>query len=135
LVDVIAWTRRSFVGHRSAHALAPDHPLQTHTAHQPFDSAAGNLKALAFELPPDLACAVDAEVLIEHPLDLCSKLCIALGAWRCRLRMRTAMHTEAIGRWGNRQYTADWLDPIRRPVLVDEGHHVLDRRSSSAWAK
>jgi hypothetical protein len=61
---MIAWTGRSLVGNRGAHALAPDHPLQTHTAHQPFDSTAGNLKAFAFELPPDLAGAVDAEILI-----------------------------------------------------------------------
>ena len=40
-----------------------------------------------------------------------------------------------IGRWGDRQHPADRLDPIRPAVIVDEGDHGLNRRSSSAWAK
>src|SRR5690606_9438335 len=107
----------------------------THTAHQPFDSAAGDFEAFALQLPPDFTRPINAEVLIEHPLDLHSKFRIALRARRYRLRMRTPMHTEAIGRWGDRQYTADRLDPIRRPVLINESNHVLNRRSSSACAK
>src|SRR5438270_1978815 len=41
----------------------------------------------------------------------------------------------AVGRWGNRQHFADRLDPIRATVIVDEGDHRLNGRSSSAWAK
>jgi hypothetical protein len=40
-----------------------------------------------------------------------------------------------IGRRGDRQNLADRLDPVRFPVIVEEGDHGLDRRSSSAWAK
>src|SRR5580658_4242627 len=40
-----------------------------------------------------------------------------------------------IGRQGDRQQLADRLDPMRLAVIVDEGNHGLNRRSSSAWAK
>src|SRR5260370_8004815 len=40
-----------------------------------------------------------------------------------------------IGRQGDRQHPADRLDPMRLAVIVDEGNHGLNRRSSSAWAK
>ena len=40
-----------------------------------------------------------------------------------------------IRRRGDRQHPADRLDPVDGAVLVDEGDHGLDRRSSSAWAK
>ena len=41
----------------------------------------------------------------------------------------------AIRRRGDRQNTADRLDPVHSAVLVNEGDHGLNRRSSSAWAK
>src|SRR6202011_3666307 len=40
-----------------------------------------------------------------------------------------------IGRQGDRQHPADRLDPMRLAVIVDEGNHGLNRRSSAAWAK
>jgi len=40
-----------------------------------------------------------------------------------------------IRRRGNRQNPADRLDPIRRAMIINEGDHVFDRRSSSASAK
>ena len=40
-----------------------------------------------------------------------------------------------VGRRGDRQHTADRLDPVDGAVLVDEGDHGLDRRSSSAMRK
>src|ERR1700722_14407146 len=40
-----------------------------------------------------------------------------------------------IGRQSDRQHPADRLDPTRLAVIVDEGNHGLNRRSSSAWAK
>src|SRR4051812_19024359 len=36
---------------------------------------------------------------------------------------------------GDRQHLADRLDPVDGAVLVDEGDHFLNGRSSSAWAK
>jgi hypothetical protein len=43
---------------------------QTHLAHQPLDGAAGNRKALAHDLPPNLAHAINREVLGKHTSDL-----------------------------------------------------------------
>ena len=40
-----------------------------------------------------------------------------------------------IARRGDRQNLADWLDPMRLAMIVDERNHGLNRRSSSAWAK
>lgn len=40
-----------------------------------------------------------------------------------------------IGRGGNRQHSADRLDPMDLTVIVDESDHRLNGRSSSAWAK
>jgi hypothetical protein len=40
-----------------------------------------------------------------------------------------------VGRWGNRQHSADRLDPMRLAVIVNERDHGLNRRSSSPCAK
>src|SRR3954463_9619875 len=40
-----------------------------------------------------------------------------------------------IRRRGDRQHPADRLDPVGLTMLVDEGNHDRNRRSSSAWAK
>ena len=65
-VDVIARARRRFIAGGRAHRLAADYPCQAHLAHQPFHGTTGNHEALPHHLPPDLAHAVDGEVLGEH---------------------------------------------------------------------
>ena len=40
-----------------------------------------------------------------------------------------------IGRRGDRHNLADRLDPVGLTMVVDEGDHGLNRRSSSACAK
>jgi len=50
-------------------------------------------------------------------------------------RISTPGNMSVIGRRGDRQDFADRLDPMRRAVIVNEGDHGLNRRSSSAWAK
>jgi hypothetical protein len=42
---------------------------QTEGLHQPCHGAAGNIVTLTLQLPPDLAHAIDAEVLLYHPLN------------------------------------------------------------------
>lgn len=69
-VDVIQRTRRGLVVDRGRDGFAPDHPLQAHLPRQSRDRASGDVEALALELPPDLAHAVDGEVLLEHASDL-----------------------------------------------------------------
>ena len=62
--------------HRGADRLAADDAFEAHGPHQAGNRAAGHIEALALQLPPDLADAVDAEVRLEHTLDLVFQGCI-----------------------------------------------------------
>jgi len=134
-IDAIERADGCLVSDRCAHPLAADHPLQTHFLHQPGDRASGHLEALPLHLPPDLAHAIDLEVVIENPADLAHQLSIPLDPCRCRLRVLAAARMGVIGRRGDRQYAADRLDPVLIAVRIDEADHGFHRRSSSAWAK
>ena len=57
-------------GNGRADLLAPNSTRQAHLPHQAFDRAAGNSNAFAVQLPPDLGCAIDAEVILPDPPDL-----------------------------------------------------------------
>jgi hypothetical protein len=56
---------------------------------------------------------------IENPLGVEPKLFIPLARSGSR----------------DRQHVADWPDPVRIPMVIDEHRHHFDRRSSSAIAK
>jgi hypothetical protein len=92
------------------------------------------LRVLAPQLRPDLANAVDLELVVEDPTFL---------------RLQRGHHTRhvpiawpdqhaanmcVIIRGGDQHDFADRLDPMRLAVIVDERDHGLNRRSSSAWA-
>lgn len=47
----------------------------------------------------------------------------------------TACDVSVVGGRGERQNPADRLDPILTPMIVNEGDHRFDRRSSSAKVK
>ena len=115
--------------------FAADDPLQTHLPHQSRHRATGNIEAFALELPPDLAHAIDPEVLIEHAPNLDLQRGILPGPRRQLGGIAPPGHMGVIGRAGDRQDLADRLDPMRPTMIVDEGDHGLDRRSSSAVAK
>ena len=110
-------------------------PFKAHLAHQPGHRAARGTDAFALQLPPDLAHTVDAEILLEHSPDLALQSSITLGPVRELRRIMPLGHVIVIGRRGDRQHLADRLDPIRDAMIIDEGDHGLNRRSSSAWAK
>src|SRR5215510_3668128 len=114
---------------------AAHNPLQPERSHQSFDGTAGDGDALPAELSPDLACAVDLEVIIIHAPDFTRNLSIASKARRFSLRLSLSRFLFVVGRGGDRQLLADRLDTIRGSVLVDKRHHYFGRRSSSAWAK
>jgi len=69
-VHMIERARRCLVLHRCSDRLAPDRPFKTHLTHQPGDGAAGDVEALPPQLPPDLAHAIDPEVLLEDAPNL-----------------------------------------------------------------
>ena len=134
-VDVIQRTWRGLVADRGLDGFAADDPLQTHVPHQSRHCATGNIEAFALELSPDLAHAVDPEVLLEDAPDLDLQRGVLPGARRQLGRIAPLGHMGVVGRGGDRQDLADRLDPMRPTMIVDEGDHGLDRRSSSAIAK
>jgi hypothetical protein len=134
-IDPIERARDSLVTGCGLERLAPDSALQAHGSHQARHRAAGDRDLLPVELAPDLAHAIDAEVRLEHAPDLGLQGRIALGAARQLLRVGSSRDMGVIRRRGDRQDPADRLDPVGVPMLVDEGDHDLNRRSSSAIAK
>jgi len=84
-IDMIERARRRLVADRRPHGLASDHTLQAKVRHQPLDGAAGNRKAFSPQLPPDLARAVDAEILVVDALDLRHERLVTLQPpWQAR---------------------------------------------------
>lgn len=120
---------------RDAVALAAARPREPEPPHQALDSAARDADPLAVELGPDLVGAVDGEVGCVDPGDLDLEIFVAQGA-----RRRRTLPRHPVGVRGNLatvlgEHPTDRLDPEARPVGVDEGHYLGDRRSSSAPKK
>src|SRR3954463_7837041 len=134
-IDAIERARRGLIADRGPHRLAPHGPLQAHGPHQARHRAAGDPDPLPAELSPDLADAVDAEVRLIHAPDLDHQCCIPPGARGQPLRISPPGGMGVIRRRGDRQHPADRLDPVDGAMLVDEGDHGFDRRSSSAIAQ
>ena len=128
-----AWSR--FILHRGADRLAADDAVEAEVGHQPFDRAARDAEAFAQHLTPDLACAIDLEVLGEDALDLGLQRNVPLRPRRQLLGIDALGDVVAVGRRGDRQHLADRLDPMDLAVIVDKRDHRLNGRSSSAWAK
>src|SRR5665213_3580171 len=134
-VDVIEGARRGLVTHGRPDRLAADDAFEAHGLHQARDCAAGDIEALALQLPPDLANAVDAEVRLEHAPDLILQSGVPSRPGRQPGGVDALGDMVVIARRGDRQNLADRLDPMRLAMIVDERDHGLNRRSSSAWAK
>ncbi len=67
--------------------------------------------------------------------NLFSEFSVPLGPGREATRVLFSGFVLVVERSGDRQHPADRLDPVALAVLIDERHHHLGRRSSSAWAK
>ena len=84
---------------------------------------------------PQLEHAVDTKVFVEHA----SHHDLQLGVSPCPRRQpgRIAPPGDmvAVARRGDRQHSADRLDPVVGAVVIDEGDHRFSGRSSSAIAK
>jgi len=89
--------------------------LAANIAHEPLYRTPRHLMVLAPQLPPDLAHAIDVGG-------------VTLGSRRSLGRISTPGDMSVIGRRGDRQDFADWLDPMRLAVSVNEGDHGLNRR-------
>src|SRR5690348_4537991 len=134
-IDAIERTRGRGIADRGPDRLAPYHALQAHRAHQACHCAASDRDPFPEKLSPDLPDAVDAEVLLVYAPDFGPQGDIAPGPDRQLARIGAPGGMGVIRRRGDRQNAADRLDPVNGAVLVDEGDHGLNRRSSSAWAK
>src|SRR5690606_14321132 len=91
--------------------------------------------ALAPQLLPDLAYAVDLLVLVPDSADLLAQRIVPPRTVRAQLRVDASRRLRVVRRRGDRQHLADRLDPVDVAVFVDERRHGLNRRSSPAWAK
>jgi len=109
--------------------------LQTHGPHQPLDRATRHAFSLPQQLPPNLAHAINLEIVVEDAPDFLAQNRIAPRPRRALRGIAARRRMRPIGRRGDRQNLADRLDPVRLAMIVDEGDHGLNRRSSSAWAK
>ena len=68
-VHPVQRTRRGFVANRCLHTPSSAHSFETQPVHQSRHSVAADLEALPQKLPPDLAGAIDPEVLSMDPQD------------------------------------------------------------------
>ncbi len=129
-VHMIQRTGNRLVADRRAHRLAPDRSPKAHVPHQSGDRAASRVEALPPQLAPDLANAVDAEILLEYALDLDPQIGVAADPVGQTGGIGAPGKMGMIGRRGDRQDLADRLDPVGLPMIVDEGDHGLNRRSA-----
>jgi hypothetical protein len=106
------------VRRRGAHRLAAPRTLQALESHQPLDRAARHRHALAVQLPPDLASAIDLQVGSMDSLDLIDQDGIALGSLRHERRVAHPCRVAPVARRGNLQRLADRLDPEVFALLV-----------------
>jgi hypothetical protein len=131
-IDAIERTRGRCIADCGPDRLAPHHALQAHRPHQARYGAASECGPFPQKLSPDLPDAIDVEVLLVHAPDFGPQGDIALGPRGQLTRIGAPGGVGVIRRRGDRQNAADRLDPVQSAVLVDEGDHGLNRRSSSA---
>ncbi|OAZ59991.1 hypothetical protein SRCM100623_02907 [Acetobacter pasteurianus] len=100
----ILWTGPRRIGPCGSDPLATNDAFQPHPAHQPLYRAAGDIQAFTFELMPDLARSIDAEIIIPHSTDVIAQFFVFLAA---HTRIFLSGNSCIIGRWCNRQNPAD----------------------------
>ena len=128
---------RALAVHYRARGLRPPashRALQPQPAHQPRHRATRHRDPFTAKLAPDLAHPVHPEVLVVHPADLPAQPPVATHPRRGALRLPLARLVLVVRRWGDRHLGADRPDPVSTTMSIDERHHHLARRSSSAWA-
>src|SRR5690606_10364314 len=99
----IAWSRGSRL------AAAANRAPKAELTHQPLDRAARHRDALALQLVPDLARAVDLEVVPPDPADVLPKHLVTLGPSGAKRRISLLCIVSVVGRRSDRQHAADRL--------------------------
>ncbi|MNX85066.1 hypothetical protein D3C86_1168920 [compost metagenome] len=131
-IDAIKRTRRSRIACGRAHHLAADDTAQPSAAHEPLDGATGHRNAITVQLLPDLVGAIDLHVGLPDALDMRDQNIVTPGSGTAQGGIAPLRRVTPIARRGDPQHLADRLDPEAVAVLVDEGSHHFNRRSSSA---
>jgi len=129
-IHQVGWPRGGRIGCGGPVGLATNRAPQPQLAHEALHRAAGDWAALAVQLPPHLAGAIDPEVVVIDPADLSLQPGVA-----DRTSRRWSLLAGVVGGRGDRQQPADRLDPKPVLVTVDVGDHLAGRRSSSAPKK
>ena len=114
---------------------APGGSLKPQVTHQTLHGAASHREPFPTQLTPHLPCPIHPIVVLPHPADLRTQLGVTAGPHRPPPGLGLETFVFVVRRRGDRHNTADRLDPIHVPVIVDEPDHRLGRRSSSACAK
>src|SRR4051794_32270272 len=134
-IDAIERTRGRRIADRGPHLLAPHNALQAHPAHQARHGAAGHRNPFSEKLPPDLADAIDLEVLLVHPLNFGPQGDIAPGPGRQLSWIDAPGGVGVIRRRGDRQNAADRLDPVAGAGVVGKSDPGFKPRGGPPPAK
>src|SRR6056297_2781646 len=98
--------------------------------HEALHGATRDVVPVATKLMPDLAGTVAPPALAVGCLDLLEILHVLPGAVRGQLGVVGNSSMTVKGCRGDRQNTADRLDPIDLAMLFDESDHLRNGRSS-----
>jgi hypothetical protein len=83
----------------------------------------------------DAVAALAIRILMGLNVVADQPLALAVGIENEEKTRRSTPTTGPLSRGGDRQDPANRLDPVRSTMIVNEGDHGLDRRSSSTIAK
>ncbi len=103
-VHPVEGTGRRRVADRGFHWLSSDSAPQPHLPHQPRHGAPRHAGPLPAELPPDLAHAVDLEVVLPDPADVLAESRVAPHPRRRRRGCGATGSVAVVRRRGDRQY-------------------------------
>ena len=131
----VSRTSQGIVANSCPTLATPCHALYSQLIHQALHGATGHFNLFAIHLAPNLSRTVDPKVIFPDSLDINLELLILLSPFRQPVRISLTRLLFVIGRRGDRQLLANWLDSIFSPMLVDKRDQYFGRRSSSAWAK
>lgn len=104
-------------------------------AYQALEGAASDRNRFSIQLALDLADTINTEVLVPDTLDFSSQPAITLDSSRHAVKLGFTAPVIGVCRRGDQRDTADRLDPVRLPVIIDELDHHLPRRSSFGLGK